>query len=238
MVNEHIDYNFDSRLSLARYFLHGNKFYLSLRIPNMADIDNLIKKSENADTVEEIEPDLIDLLEYLCLFNYSYKEFEKSESEDSITPISFNYCDKIYVNVTSYFKEELKNLTEANLSNYPSYPYRSYNTFFSNKRFQKILKAINSASPNKSTLISDNLKCAFEYFGLDDYFEDIFKDSSPNQSIKYSIPKCCIVSIIFMLQTYLNKKQLPIHLQYIIVSDSLANILTAKKYSEKNYSVF
>lgn len=239
MVNEHIDYDFDSRLSLAKYFSYGDKFYLSPQIPDKAYLNNIFDEDGNINLKTELESDYANLTEYLFLFLCSYNKFieseTKQESNNLIERVSFNFCDKIYKNITSFFKEELKNLTEADLSNYPSYPYRSYNTLFSNKRFQKILNAINSASPNNSTLISDNLKCACKYFGLDDYFEDIFKDRSSNQSIKYSIPKCCIVSIIFMVQTYLNKRQLPIHLQYIIVSDSLSNILTAKKYNSKKF---
>lgn len=233
------EYQFDSQFFYGKYYNYGNQFYLSPYIPKKDTLSEIALNEKNPiETIMELDSknsELISLLKYISCVQISYKKLISATREqnynacDLTKPLSFNYCNKIYENILFILKQELNALDTSTYTLYPHYPLKHYNLFFEPKHLSNIFKKVNKNELDTCQIVTNNLEKIFTHMGLSELFKDLFNDNSSNDSISHSIPKCSFISLVFLIQTYRNKKYIPKYLQYIIYSDAIINIMIAKE---------
>jgi len=199
------------------------------------DISQLYEPQSTISQALSDFPRLADVLKYMRLSHNSYLQLIKEDNGTHALNehISFQEYDELSENAREYSKEKFENMPvfdfysdSVSTSTAICYPLQYLNAFFYKDSFcfldSEKLVAYNGSS--LSTL--KKLVNILEERRLTEFKTNLLQKNIPGSKAKYFIPKCSIISLIFVLLAS-NSKDIPIEFYYQILSDFVINVCVA-----------
>lgn len=223
------------------HFKYCEGFYNSLKnynldFSNMTIPDCLFSFSEQNPifTQTDIPQELHDMLIYISSVQVCYHQsfHEKSPISESI---SFTKYGTIFFGIKNFLRNCLYDLSYTENPICKMYPLKQYNIFYNpNAIFSAFEEGTSAKELPHAEQINTKRKLStmLNYYHISFLEKELFIDDSDN-NFAYSIPTASILSMTFLLCLHKQRTKLPLHVQYMVISDAVINISVAKKHSLK-----
>ena len=228
-------WNYPDIFELCSSFFDSLENY-DLDFSNINIPDRLYLFSEQNPVTKQTDitnPELINMLIYISIIQTHYHQISRDEPYLE-TPISFTEYGKIFFGIKNYLRDLLSQLHYVDNFICRLYPLKQYNIFYKPKviydAYQK--GKIDSEKTYAEIIYTKRvLTRVIKHYRIT-FLEELLTDNT-YKNFNYSIPTACILPLAFLLCSYRQHKKLPLHVQYMIISDAIINISSAKKHSLK-----